>query len=153
MKASRVMTRSVHCITPQVSLERAWRLMQRHHVRHLPVMWGDKVAGVLSDRDLLVHAEPGLGGALSFPHLTAADAMTRKPVTALESATLSSLARLMLEAQFDCVPIVNRKDDLVGLVTSADLLELLAEPEQESAVLPFSFAVRGPAETLAETPG
>ena len=151
MKASRVMTRTVHCITPQVTLERAWRLMQRHHVRHLPVLWGDKVVGVLSDRDLLVNAEPGLGGAIAFPHLTASDAMTRKPVTALETASISSLAHLMLEAQFDCVPIVDREDTLVGLVTSADLLELLAEPEQESEVMPFSFAVRRPEETLGET--
>lgn len=152
MKASRVMTKTVHCITPEVSLEQAWKVMHRYQVRHLPVMWGDKVAGILSDRDLLVHANRGVGGELVFPRTTVADAMTTKPFTALPTATISSLARLMLDAHIDSIPIVSRTDELVGLVTSTDLLELLTEPDQVSDVMPFSFAVRRPDETLSPSP-
>lgn len=148
MKASRVMTKTVHCIKPEATLAAAWKLMQEHRVRHLPVMWGDKVAGILSDRDLLAFAHRGVGGELEFPSGTAADAMTTKPFTALASATVSTLARLMLDAHIDSIPIVNKDDTLLGLVTSADLLELLTEPDQVSDVLPFSFALRRPAELM-----
>ena len=149
MKASRVMTKTVHCIAPEVSLEEAWQLMQRHRVRHLPVRWGDKVAGILSDRDLLVYADRGVGGELVFPQGKVSDAMTTKPFTALPTTTVSTLARLMLDAHIDSIPIVARDDSLIGLVTSADLLELLTEPDQVSNVLPFSFALRRPEETMA----
>lgn len=152
MKASRVMTKTVHCITPDVALEQAWKVMQRYQVRHLPVMWGDKVAGIVSDRDLLTYADRGVGGELVFPKGTVADAMTTKPFTALQTASVSTLARLMLEAHIDSVPIVGKDESLVGMVTSADLLELLTEPEQVSDVLPFSYAVRTPEETLTFQP-
>jgi CBS domain-containing protein len=149
MKASRVMTKTVQCITPDVTLEHAWTLMQQHRVRHLPVLWGDKVAGILSDRDLLAFAHRGVGGELDFPPGTVADAMTTRPFTALPGASVSTLARLMLDAHIDSIPIVKKDDTLVGLVTSSDLLELLTEPDQVSDVLPFSFALRRPAEVMA----
>jgi CBS domain-containing protein len=149
MKASRVMTKTVHCINPEVTLEKAWKAMQRYGVRHLPVMWGDKVAGILSDRDLLVHASRGVGGELFFPAITVGDAMTTRPFTALPTASVSTLARLMLDAHIDSIPIVTKGDALVGLVTSADLLELLTEPESISDVLPFTFALQNEAETRA----
>jgi CBS domain-containing protein len=152
MKASRIMTKQVHCITPEGSLAQAWKVMQRYRVRHLPVMWGDKVAGILSDRALMVHAQRGVGGELEFPKGTVADAMTTKPFTALQTATVSTLARLMLEAHIDSIPIVAKDESLVGMVTSADLLELLTEPEQVSDVMPFTFAVRKPEETLTFQP-
>ncbi|MDP1826515.1 MAG: CBS domain-containing protein [Archangium sp.] len=148
MRASRVMTKTVECITPEVTLERAWKLMQTHQVRHLPVLWGDKVAGILSDRDLLALANRGVGGEFEFPPGTVADAMTTKPFTALATATVATLARLMLDAHIDSIPIVTKDDTLVGLVTSADLLELLTEPDQVSDVLPFSFALRKPSELM-----
>ena len=78
--------------------------------------------------------------------------MTTKPFTALQTATVSTLARLMLDARIDSIPIVAKDESLVGLVTSADLLELLTEPEQVSDVMPFSFAVRTPEETLTFQP-
>ena len=149
MKANRVMTKTVHTITPEVLLHDAWSAMQRLHVRHLPVLWGDQVAGILSDRDLLLHASRGLSGELHFHDVTTADAMTPRPVTALPTATVASLARLMLERRIDSIPIVSRAGRLEGLVTSADLLELLAEPDGELSTLPFEFNVRSPQETMA----
>lgn len=149
MRASRVMTKTVHSITPELPLDEAWAVMQKHHVRHLPVMWGEKVAGILSDRDLLLRASRGLSGELHFSPGTVADAMTPRPITALATATVSTLAKLMLERRIDSVPIVNREEGLVGLVTSTDLLELLAEPDAPSEVLPFTFSVRTPGETMS----
>ena len=62
MQATRVMTRHVTTITPDVNLERAWSLMQRLTVRHLPVVFSGKVVGILSDRDLLLRAIAVEGG-------------------------------------------------------------------------------------------
>lgn len=142
MKASRVMTKTVHCISPTDTLEHAWQLMQRHRVRHLPVTWGEKLTGILSDRDLLAFSSRGVGGELVFPAHPVSDAMTTKPFTALHDATVSALARLMLDARIDCVPIVTRGDELIGLVTSFDLLELLSDPVLHSDRVPFEYEIR-----------
>lgn len=149
MKASRVMTKTVHCIAPATPLKAAWEAMERHRVRHLPVTWDDKVVGILSDRDLLVRGTIGSQGTMVFPELTVVDAMTPRPITAFPNAAVSKLARLMVEHRIDSVPIVGPDDVLVGMVTSTDLLELLMDPDQSSDVLPFSFALRTSDETRA----
>lgn len=149
MKASRIMTKDVHCITPEVTLTRAWALMGKLNVRHLPVTWGGKLVGILSDRDLLARATRGGDGGMIFPVGTVSEAMTKNPVAVPASAAVSKIAALMLEYRIDSVPIVALDQSLVGLVTTTDLIELLTEPEQVSDVLPFSFALREPSETMA----
>jgi CBS domain-containing protein len=56
MKASCVMTREVHCITPEGPLAQAWATLTRLRVRHLPVLFDGRLVGILSDRDLLLRA-------------------------------------------------------------------------------------------------
>ncbi len=151
MKATRVMTKSVHCITPEVSLVRAWATMQRLHVRHLPVLWGQHLVGMVSDRDLLKHAQLGPTGEVVFegPRDEVNDVMTRAPITIGPHGQVSDLAKLMVLHHIDAVPIVTVDGVLIGLVTTTDLLELLMEPDQQSDVLPFSFALRTPEETMS----
>lgn len=144
------MTRVVHTIAPETTLREAWAVMQRHHVRHLPVTWDGAVAGIVSDRDLLLRGALDAEGRLTFAEdAKATAAMTAHPISVLPSATVSKLAALMVQHRIDSVPIVSPSGALVGLVTSVDLLELLMEPDQVSEVLPFSFALRTPEETMA----
>ena len=142
MKASRVMTKDVTCITPDFGLERAWVVMKKHNVSTLPVCFSGKLVGILSDRDLLLRALPVEGGALSFPPLAAGEAMTPHPISCQPATPVSKLAALMLQHRIDSIPIVSLRDDLVGLVTSTDLLELLTAPETITDTLPFEFKVK-----------
>ena len=43
-------------IEPEASLDEALELMQEHDIRHLPVMKGDELKGIVSQRDLLTHS-------------------------------------------------------------------------------------------------
>ncbi len=141
MRATRVMTKNVKCIGPGTSLERAWALMQDSKVRHLPVVFDGKVVGILSDRDLLRRALPVDGAALTFPPGTVDGAMTPRPVTCPRTTSVATLAALMLQHRISSIPIVTGHDELVGLVTSSDLLELLTSPDAFGAELPFSFTL------------
>lgn len=142
MKASRAMTKDVTCITPDFGLERAWKLMKRLNVRHLPVVFSGKLVGMVSDRDLLVRALPVQGGALTFPPLAVGEAMTPHPIACQPATAVSRLAALMLEHRIDSIPIVSPRDELVGLVTSTDLIELLTSPETITDVLPYTFSLK-----------
>lgn len=139
MKATRVMTRDVICITPEVPLERAWALMGSRAIRHLPVVFSGRLVGIVSDRDLLLRALALEGGALSFPPLAVGEAMTPRPISCQADVPVSKLAALMLDHRVDSIPIVTARDELVGLVTSTDLIELLTEPDRLTDVLPFTF--------------
>jgi CBS domain-containing protein len=149
MKASRIMTVNVTCITPETPLSKAHGIMKKLRVRHLPVVAHGGLVGILSDRDLLVRGTLQQDGTLVFPNIQAGYAMTMYPITCRAGTPVSELAALMLEHRIDSLPIVGAQNELVGLVTSTDLLGLLRDPEQISEVLPFSFQLRTADELMA----
>lgn len=142
MKANRVMTRDVVCVAPETRLARAWEILQELCVRHLPVTQGGVLTGILSDRDFLLRGQLQPNGALAFPDLSVAEAMTLQPVSCPPGAPVSRIASLMLEHRIDSIPILGLGGQLVGLITSADLLALLTEPDEEGEALPFRFQVK-----------
>jgi CBS domain-containing protein len=141
MRASGTMTRRVIVVPPELPLDAAWDILQRHHIRHLPVLAGGALVGILSDRDVLLHASVAEDGDVAVPASTkVATAMTPAPYVCSPSTDVADLARLMLEHKLDAVPVVGAGERLVGLVTSSDLLSLLLEPEPAAArPLPFLF--------------
>ena len=142
MNANRVMTRDVVCIAPETRLPRAWAILQKLRVRHLPVTQGGELCGILSDRDFLVRGEIQKDGSLEVPDISAALAMTRHPFSCPPGTPVSRIAALMLEHRVDSIPIIGLRGQLIGLVTSADLLELLVDPDSEPEALPFAFQIQ-----------
>jgi len=141
MEANSVMTREVIVVPPELSLDVAWRVMQRRRIRHLPVVSSGILLGMLSDRDLLLCATLTDDGAIVAPPLPVATAMTLSPMTCTTESTVSSIAELMIERRIDAVPVVTSGDRIVGLVTSIDLLALLIEKDG-ARPLPLRFDVR-----------
>lgn len=131
MNTSAIMTRDVVVVSPTVSVGAAVHMLDRLKIRHLPVVEGSRLVGILSDRDLVKH---GAGVAC-------AKAMTMAPVTCSPQASIGRVAQLMLEYKIDSIPIVTASGALKGLVTSTDLLGLLVDREQ-AQVLPFDFRLR-----------
>ena len=131
MKTAAVMTRDVVIVSPTVSIGAAAAMMERLHVRHLPVVEANRLVGILSDRDLLRHDRG----------VTCGEAMTAVPVTCSSDAPVSRVAQLMLDHRIDSIPIVNASGAVTGLVTSTDLLGLLVDHDR-AQLLPFDFQVR-----------
>jgi CBS domain-containing protein len=112
--------------------ETAWVALQRltsSGLRHLVVVSGDRCIGVLSDRQL---ASAWPFGELSRRTQLVLDLVgdTRPSVTAGTAA--GDAARAMLDADVDALPVVDAQDRVVGLVTSSDLLRLLADTVADS---------------------
>jgi acetoin utilization protein AcuB len=131
MKTAAVMTRNVVIVSPSVSVGAAAKMMSRLRIRHLPVVESGRLAGILSDRDLAKHSRG----------TTCAEAMTPSPITCAPDAPIGRVARLMIDGKIDSVPVVGSKGELIGLVTSADLLSLLVD-RTELQALPFDFQLR-----------
>lgn len=136
-----VMQTEVATLTPGERLDLADDVMQLGRVRHLPVLEGDRLVGIVSNRDLL---SASLSTALDFESgqrrtflrsIDVGEVMTRNPATLPPSATVGDAADLIVARKFGCVPIVDG-DVFLGLVTETDLLRAAlasADPEASAA--------------------
>lgn len=139
MQADATMTRKVIAVPPEFTLPAAYQLMLTHRIRHLPVVQGGRLVGMLSDRDALLRAQPGAFDSddAIVPEVSVAEAMTMVPIVCSPDTCVSWLAQTMIEAKIDAVPVVS-EGRLLGLVTSSDLLALLVDRD-EAKILPFEF--------------
>ena len=119
MRVQDVMTEDVQTISPGDSAEDAWELMRRRGFHHVVVTSGSDVVGILSDRDV----RGPMGSSLKRGR-TVEELMTRHVVTVEPTATVRKAANLMRGRSIGCVVVTNR-GRVVGIVTVADLLELL----------------------------
>lgn len=116
-----LMTRELVTLEELDGLPRAEELLKLHHIRHLPVVRGGKLVGVVTHRDLLRACALGPGERVSRG-VWAHDVMTRKPVTVRRDTPLKDAVRLMLHNKIGCLPVVESGGRLVGLLTEADLV-------------------------------
>jgi CBS domain-containing protein len=119
MRVQDVMTEHVQTISPASAAEDAWELMHRGGFHHVVVTRGAQVAGILSDRD----AGGRLGTSIRRGH-TVAELMTKPVVTVGPTTTVRRAANLMRGRSIGCVVVTDR-GRVVGIVTAADLLELI----------------------------
>jgi len=115
------MTPGPHTIGREQSLVAAKQMMHKIHARHLPVLHGGKLVGVLSDRELsTIETLPG------SKQLTVEDAMVPDVYITSENASLATVAREMAQQKIGSA-IVLRDEHVVGVFTAIDGLRALAE--------------------------
>ncbi len=133
MIIARRMTRNPVTATPDMSVGEASDLMKREKIHRLPVLDKDKnLVGVVTEKDVL-HASPSPASSLSIHEmayllskLKVKDLMTRDVVTITEDTTVEEAARLMVDQDLSCLPVV-QGIKLVGIVTKSDMFRILLE--------------------------
>jgi len=118
-----IMTTPVVSISPDVTLQDAYKTMQEKGIRHLPIVEGERLVGVITDRDLRL-ATSTLA-PVPFPSGGKVEgSMCRAVETADPMDPVEEAARKMRVKKIGCLPVV---DDgrLVGIVTGLDLLDAL----------------------------
>ena len=141
MDSSDSMTRFVVVVPPETPLQLAWAIMRGRGIRHLPVVKAGALVGILSDRDILLRARAAERGGIEIPLESVATAMTTAVETCTADAAVGELAARMIALKIDAIPVVGAQGQLIGLVTSTDLLRLLCERSQPSQRLPFAYRV------------
>ena len=117
----RFMTSHVHTIAANRTLDEAHELMRSLKVRHLPVLRGGKVVGMVSQRDLsLIESLPGVDPQT----VTVDDAMSEEVFSVAPGTLLAEVARKMAERKLGSV-VVMEKATVVGIFTAVDALKTL----------------------------
>ena len=119
----RYMTESPACIASHRTLADAWSLMQTSHVRHLPVLEGGVVAGMISQRDLGL-LEANRPEKLS--DLTVEEAMSGEPYIVGPDAPLQSVIGTMHAHKIGSAIVVDQ-GKVLGVFTTTDAIALLQE--------------------------
>lgn len=134
---SEIMNRTLVTVDTHASLRQAQRILDRRNIRHLFVMDGKRLVGIVTDRDLR-KAAPSSKSPLTtsareefMDELKVVEVMLRKLITASPSTTVREAAKVMIQEKIGCLPVVEGKT-LVGIVTETDLLEILVRGEGTS---------------------
>ena len=150
MNADRLMRLEVVTVPPDLQLESAHKLMLRVGVRHLPVVSGRRLAGIVSDRDILLASGRLKNGMYVYPNRSIGEVMSLSPISAGPDTPVTEIAKTMVNSKIDALPIITEENELVGLVTSTDLLLILTEmPAEEQPALRFHIRRAGQLEAQA----
>jgi CBS domain-containing protein len=113
------MSRDVHTVTPETSIREAARLMADADIGALPVAAGDRLAGMVTDRDIAVRAVAiGKG-----PDCTVGEVMTHDVLYCHEDEDLGHVSQNMAEKQVRRLPVVDVDKRLVGIISLADIAD------------------------------
>jgi CBS domain-containing protein len=120
-----LMTRELITLKPEDNLAQADTFMNRGRIRHLPVVdGGGHLVGLVTHRDLLkVFADRTREGAMT---VRAGDVMTTGVATVTPQTRLIEALNLMIENKYGCLPALDEKGVLVGLITQFDLMKFAA---------------------------
>lgn len=128
-----IMTHSVICLKKDDNLEDAEYLFKINHIRHIPIVSGKSIIGMLSKTDLqrigLWNDNTEDGNSSSINTLvrsskTIEDVMTKKLTCVSSSTSVKKVAAILAKEEFHALPVVDN-NMLIGIVTTTDLINFL----------------------------
>ena len=132
VQVSTIMTKNVVKLNLQDDLTKAESLFKKNKIRHIPVVSGSKIIGMLSYTDLLrisfVDAvdEDEVIDATVYNMFTVEQVMAKNLVTISPETTIKEAAEILSNKEFHALPVCEG-DLLVGIVTTTDLIKYLIE--------------------------
>jgi acetoin utilization protein AcuB len=125
------MTRDPITVEPDTSMLDAEHIMKENKIRRLPVMKGGKLVGILTEHDLKA-ASASSATTLDVHELMyllarvkVREIMTKEPITIRDDDTVEEAAVVMLRRRISCLPVVDEKERLVGIITNTDIFKVL----------------------------
>ena len=117
MKVSEVMTRDVKTVRPDQPVQEAARFMLSEDAGSMPVSDGDRLIGMITDRDIAIRGvAQGYG-----PETPVRELMTDQVICARADDDVEEVASKMSESQVRRLPVIDNDDRLCGIVSLGDL--------------------------------
>lgn len=126
------MTGHVHSIGADQKLSHAHQVMRMHHIRHLPVLQGGKLVGIISERDVFWMETLKDADA---DEMLVEEGMTPLPYSVAPETPLAQVAHEMAENKYGAAVVLSG-GDVVGVFTTVDALRALAQTLSEALSLP-----------------
>jgi CBS domain-containing protein len=134
-EVNQIMTSNVFTVQVEDKLSEVYETVRKHHIRHVPVLSGKQLVGIISKTDLnrltfsgLFAGETDADEAV-FEMLTISQVMSHKPRVVKNNDTIRTVAEILSKEEFHALPVVDSKDEstLVGIVTTTDVIRYMLE--------------------------
>jgi CBS domain-containing protein len=129
---SHIMTKNVLTVKVTDDLHEVIDLIKKNHIRHLPVLEGKEIVGMISRTDInrltfssLFENQEGADEAV-LEMLTIQQVMTQKPRTVEASLSIREVAEILTKEEYHALPVVEN-GSLVGIVTTTDIIKYMLE--------------------------
>lgn len=128
---SEVMKKKVISLHPKDDISMASDIFDKYKIHHIPVLVNSKVVGIISLGDLLFMNRKNKANQDKYPSFlqlglkSIEDIMTRNPYTIDSGSSLGDALDLMIERRVNCLPVVLNENELVGIITTFDLINYL----------------------------
>jgi acetoin utilization protein AcuB len=116
-----LMTLNPVSLSPDENINGAFQTLLKHHFRQAPVVENGKLIGIVTDRDLRM----AIVQTYVESSLNVRDVMRFDPVTISDDAEVEKAARIICEKKFNALPVVSSTGDLVGIITTSDILKCI----------------------------
>ncbi len=130
---SNIMTTSLITLNANDGLDTAERLFKKHGIRHIPVVDGEKIIGMLSLTDLLrisfadgAYEDEDEVETLVYNMFTVPQVMAKNLDSVSPDTNIKEVAELLAQKEYHALPVV-QQEKLVGIVTTTDLINYLLE--------------------------
>ncbi|MHA7864468.1 CBS domain-containing protein [Flagellimonas marinaquae] len=130
---SKIMTRKLVTLSTKDDLVTAERLFKKHRIRHIPVVEGNTIKGMLSYTDLLrisfadaVDEHEEYVDTIVYNMFTIPQVMVSDVVTVSSTTSIKDVSRFLSKKEFHALPVVDN-GKIVGIVTTTDLINYLLE--------------------------
>jgi CBS domain-containing protein len=132
MQVKDIMTSNPECVTPEDSLQDAARRMRNLDVGPLPICDNDRLAGMITDRDIVVRA---VAEGRNPQTTKVGEVMTGEVIYCFEDQDVREAARTMQERQVRRLVVLDRDKRLVGIVALGDLAIGTGDQQKSGEVL------------------
>lgn len=122
---SKIMSRSVGVVSPGSTIREAAEQMRVLNVGAVPVCEGQKLLGMITDRDIALRAVASGRDPLQT---RVSDVMSGNLIWCSEEASVAEVAETMAAHQIRRIPILDQEQNLVGIVALADLANSQQDP-------------------------
>lgn len=126
---SHIMTKDPKTVSLQNSLREVYNIMKSHNIRHVPVVSGDELIGIISQTDIerVTYVEDGLDDHIRvafFDMLRIDQVMTRNVNALQQNDSIKEAAEILSMGSYHALPVLDNKK-LVGILTTTDLINYL----------------------------
>ncbi|OGB22036.1 MAG: CBS domain-containing protein [Burkholderiales bacterium RIFCSPLOWO2_02_FULL_57_36] len=129
---SEIMTRDVRCVAPSDSLQRAAKTMDELNVGALPVWDGQNLIGMVTDRDITIR---GVADGKQADSTPVSEVMSKDVQCCFEDEQIDDVMGKMANSQIRRVPVMDRQNRLVGMVSLGDLATKTASDQEVQQTL------------------
>ena len=140
-KVHEVMSDRPRCVTPETLVSEAAQLMESDDIGSLPILDGEQLTGMVTDRDIVIRAVARGKDPRGMP---VREVASSELVTIHANDDLADALRLMASQQVRRLPVVDQDNRLVGILAQADIAAVAKEKSVGEMVEEISKSPTGP---------